>query len=140
MCACVEEALLSSSLIFDAEFKFFSMLFLFLPLFLSYFLFFSGWCHAVGVIFMIFSAGLSIELLVHYFITFLLFCKIMKKLRFSMLILMLKWDLIVFAPNANSLISMTLRTSAHANVTSQTIIYPNLNPNQKKSQIWSPKP
>ena len=34
-------------------------------------------------------------------------------------------------PYANSLISITLRTCTHTNVTSQTIIYPNPNPNQK---------
>ena len=47
-------------------------------------------------------------------------------------------DLILSAPRANSIISITLRKFTHTNVTSQTIIYPNPNPNQKKSQIWVP--
>jgi hypothetical protein len=35
------------------------------------------------------------------------------------------------SPRANSSISITLRSLAHANVTSKTIVYPNSNPNQK---------
>ena len=34
-------------------------------------------------------------------------------------------------PRANSLLSITIRTCTYTNVTSQTIIYPNPNPNQK---------
>ena len=43
-----------------------------------------------------------------------------------------QWDLILSVPQSNSLISVTLRTCTYNNVISQTIIYPNANPNQKK--------
>ena len=42
------------------------------------------------------------------------------------------------SPRANSSISMTLRSWAHANVTSKTIVYPNSNPNQK-NLIFGPQ-
>ena len=48
-----------------------------------------------------------------------------------------KRDNFMADPYAISLISITLRTYTHANVGSQTIIYPKLNSNQK-TQIWVP--
>ena len=41
------------------------------------------------------------------------------------------WDLFLSAPCANSVISITIRTCTHTNVSSQVIIYPNPNLNQK---------
>ena len=50
-----------------------------------------------------------------------------------------KWDLFLSAPCANSLISITLRTCTHSNVTSQVITYPIFNPNQKKISNLEPE-
>ena len=50
-----------------------------------------------------------------------------------------KGDLFLSAPFANTLISITLRTCTHTNVTSQVIIYPNPNPNQKKISNLEPE-
>ena len=44
---------------------------------------------------------------------------------------MVKRDLFLSAPCANSLISITIRTYRHTNVTSETIIYPKPNPKKK---------
>ena len=48
--------------------------------------------------------------------------------------------LFLISTPTNSLISITLRTCIHTNVTSQTIIYPNTNPNQKKLKYGSRNP
>ena len=48
-------------------------------------------------------------------------------------------DLILSAPRANSLIIITMRTCTLTNVTSQTIMYPNPNPNQKKISNLDPE-
>ena len=46
----------------------------------------------------------------------------------------LVWDLILTSPRAISLINITLLTCTHTIVMSQTIIYPNPNPNKKNNQ------
>ena len=45
------------------------------------------------------------------------------------------WDPFLSASCAKSLISITIRTWTHADVRSQTIIYPKPNPNQKNLQF-----
>ena len=48
-------------------------------------------------------------------------------------------DLFLPAGRAGSFISITIRTCTHTNVTSQVIIYPNPNPNQKKISNLEPE-